>query len=826
MKLFALLFLLSLVPGLVTIAASKKLSDAEEHRIEGLIKSLTLDEKIEMLGGTGFATKPIDRLGIPSIKMTDGPVGVRWDHSTAYPVSAAMAATWDTAMVRRIGIAIAIDTKAHGRDMILGPCVNINREPQGGRNFESFSEDPYLASRMAVAYVNGAQSRNVITSTKHFACNNQEIERESIDVRVGERALHEIYLPAFKAAVEEADTWTIMASYNKINGWWATENQYLENDVLKGLWDFTGFIVSDWGATHSTVNAANHGLDLEMPKGKFFNEKLTAAVKGDSVKLGVIDDKVRRLLRVMMKAGLFEKNAPRVKADEKSQRLTALEAARAAMVLLKNDGNLLPLDAKKIRTLAVIGPNAAIARTGGGGSSQVSPSVTVSPLEALTHVLGESKIRFATGCLMAGDVTVMESAALIPATGKAGEHGLTGEYFNNMNFEGTPAFTRTDAQLNFTWNESPGAGLGAENYSIRWTGKLKPPVSGKYSLQTQSDDGVRLYINGAEVINNWTDHAMTTNTYAVELDSSKLYDIKIEFYQHAGGAGLKLGWSKPGTDLLAQAVDAAAHADVAVVFAGTSPTIESEGSDRASLGLPEGQEELIAAVVKANKNTIVVLQNGAAVLMSDWNETVPAILEAWFGGQECGTAIADILFGSVNPSGKLPATFPRTWNDCAAFDNYPGSNGTVNYAEGVYVGYRFFDTKNIAPLYPFGYGLSYTTFAYGTASVTPVKAAATSSFTVSVEITNNGKRDGSEVVQLYIRPLHPSIDRPMQELKRFEKIPLNVGQKKMVTMTLDPSAFAFYDESSHGWKTEPGTYEILIGSSSRDIRSVQSVTLE
>jgi beta-glucosidase len=825
MKRLLLLLLLCIVPFFLSYAASKKLPATGEARIEALIRALTLDEKIDMLGGTGFATKPIERLGIPSIRMTDGPVGVRWDKSTAYPVSAAMAATWDTAMVHRIGEAIAIDTKAHGRDMILGPCVNINREPQGGRNFESFSEDPYLAARMAVAYVTGVQGRHVITSTKHYACNNQEYERESVNVLVDERTLHEIYLPAFKAAVEEADTWTVMASYNKVNGWWATENQYLQNDVLKGMFGFQGFIVSDWGATHSTVNAANHGLDLEMPKGEFFNKKLTAAVKADSVKVSVIDDKIRRLLRVMMKAGLFDTKAAAVTADEKAQRATALAAAQASIVLLKNDGHILPLDPAKLKTLAVIGPNADVARTGGGGSSQVNPAVAVSPLEALKTKLGSAKIAYAKGVLMAGDVTMIESSALFPAAGSPGEHGLTGEYFNNMKFEGTPAFTRTDAQINFNWDGAPGAGLGKDNFSVRWTGKLKPPMSGKFVLQTQSDDGVRLYLNGALVIGNWTDHGAITDTYAVELDSAKTYDVKLEFYQHAGSVVVQFGWSKPGANILEKAVETARLADAAIVFVGTSPSIESEGSDRKSLELPEGQAELITAVAKANKNTIVVLQNGAAILMSGWNGAVPAILEAWFGGQECGTAIADVLFGDVNPSGKLPASFPKAWSDCPAYGNYPGSNGTVNYAEGLYVGYRYFDSKNVEPLYPFGFGLSYTTFTYGKATVAPLKASTSSSFTVKTAVTNSGTAAGSEVMQLYIRPLHASVDRPMKELKRFHKVALKAGETKTVTMTLDPSAFAFYDVATHAWKTEPGTYEILIGSSSRDIRSTQEVTL-
>ncbi|HLP18382.1 MAG TPA: glycoside hydrolase family 3 C-terminal domain-containing protein [Bacteroidota bacterium] len=826
MKTPILFLMLMLLVGNASFGQSKKVSARDEQQIDLLVKSLTLEEKVDLLGGTGFATKPIKRLGIPSIKMTDGPVGVRWDKSTAYPVSAAMAATWDTAMVRRIGIAIANDTKAHGRDMILGPCVNINRVPQGGRNFESFSEDPWLASRMAVAYVTGVQSRHVITSTKHYACNNQEYERDFIDTRVDERTLHEIYLPAFKAAVEEADTWTIMAAYNKINGWHATENQYLQNDVLKGLWNFQGFIVSDWGATHSTVNAANHGLDLEMPNGKFFDAKLIAAVKEDSVKESVIDDKVRRLLRVMMKAGLFAKQTSAVAVNEKEQRATALAAAQAAMVLLKNDGETLPLNAKKIRTLAVIGPNADIARPGGGGSSQVNPSITVSPRAALEKRLGASRIRFAKGMRMEGDISVIESSALIPADGKPGEHGLKGEYFNNMKLEGAPALTRTDAKLDFIWNESPAPGINADQFSVRWTGKLKPAASGRYTLQTASDDGVRLFVDGKKMIDDWTNHAMLTNTCSIDLDSTKEYDIRIEFYEDGGGAGMQFGWTKPGANLIDEAVAAARNADAAVVVVGTSPAIETEGADRKSIELPDGQAELIAAIANVNKNTIVVMQNGAPIVMTGWNNTVPAILEAWFGGQECGTAIADILFGDVNPSGKLPATFPKSWQDCPAFGNYPGPGGSVNYAEGIYVGYRHFDTKKIDPLYPFGHGLSYTTFAYGPCAIAPVKARTNAVVTVSTDISNTGARAGSEVVQLYIRPVHPSVDRPMKELKRFVKVALRPGEKKRVTMTLDPSAFAYYDSGTHAWKTEPGNYELLIGSSSRDIRSTGTVTLE
>ncbi|HEX3074171.1 MAG TPA: glycoside hydrolase family 3 protein, partial [Ignavibacteriales bacterium] len=397
-----------------------------EKKIDALLTQLTLEEKLELIGGTGFASKPIERLGIPAINMTDGPVGVRWNDNTAFPVSAAMAATWNTELVNKIGIALGEETKAQGRNMLLGPCVNIVRVPMAGRNFETFGEDPYLTSRLAVAYINGLQSENVMASVKHFAVNNQEDGRMFINTKVDERTLNEIYFPAFKAAVQEAGVWTVMSAYNKINGPYCSESDYLLNKTLKQDWGFEGFVVSDWGAVHSVEGTANYGADIEMPTGEFMNPKnLTELVKSGKVKESTIDDKVRRLLRTMFLSGMMDGKVDKGATDTKEHRALALEAARESIVLLKNESGILPLDENKINSIAVIGPNAAVARTGGGGSSMVSPVYSVSPLEGLKNLLGNKiKLNYAQGASVKGDIKSIDPSNLKTEFSGKTESGL------------------------------------------------------------------------------------------------------------------------------------------------------------------------------------------------------------------------------------------------------------------------------------------------------------------------------------------------------------------------------------------------------------------
>jgi beta-glucosidase len=784
-------------------------SCAVNERVEDLLNKLTLEEKVDLLGGTGFASKEIKRLGIPELRMTDGPQGARWELSNSYPNGISMAATWNPALIQDIGKAIGQDVKAKGRNVILGPCVNILRLPQGGRNFESFGEDSYLTSRITVDYIKGVQQENVAACVKHFAVNNQEHQRTFVDVKVDERALHEIYFPAFKAAVQEADVLTLMCSYNKVNGPYAAENDYLLKDVLKEQWKFDGLVMSDWGAVHSSLPVARGGLDLEMPTGYYLNDStLMDAIKSGEIAESVINDKVRRLLTVIFKLGLFDKqiepDSSKIKSEFKSR--TAYQAALESIVLLKNDNNTLPLKADKIKSIAVIGPNAAIARTGGGGSGYVDPIYAISPLEGLKKKLGNNvKINFAKGVIIHGDTNPIEPQ-YIPG-------GLKAEFYNNMKLEGEPVLTRTDEQVNFNWFQKAAPEVNEDLFSVRWTGKVKAPETGKYFFDITSDDGVRFYFNDKLIINDWTDHSALTNSASVEMAAGQTYHIKLEFYDNGGEAICLMGWRLPGEDLTAEAVEAAKNSDVALVFAGTNKQIESEGFDRPDLELPNGQSDLVAAVAKANKNTIVVLNNGGPVIVNQWLKDVSAVLETWFYGQEGGNAIADVLFGDYNPSGKSPMTWPEKWEDCSAYGTYKSEDSVTYYKDGIYVGYRHFEKNNIKPVFPFGFGLSYTTFDYNNLIIDN-----SGNIKVKFDVKNTGKVKGEEVVQLYVRDIESSVDRPVKELKRFSKVLLNPGESKTVEFELTKDDLSFYDVKTKSWIAEPGDFEILAGSSSADIK--------
>jgi beta-glucosidase len=788
-----------------------------EKKIASLIKQLTLDEKISLIAGTGFDTVPIPRLGIPALKMTDGPVGVRQAPATSFPSSIALAASFDPELIRQVAQAIAQETKAKGKNVLLGPCVNIQRTPLAGRNFESFGEDPFLAAAMSVAYIDGIQSENVIPSVKHFAANNQEIDRMTIDVRVDERALHEIYFPAFKASVKDGGVWTVMAAYNRLNGAYASESDYLLNDVLKKRWNFQGLVMSDWGAVHSTLPTLKNGLDLEMPTGSFLNpEAVKKTLAAGEFSETQLDEMVRRLLRVMFFAGLMDAKAPdQGSIDTPEHRRIALEAARGGIVLLQNQKNLLPLDLGKTRSIAVIGPNADAARIGGGGSAQVVPFYQVSPLDGLKKAVGErAQINFAPGIVALEDTQPIPTANLTTPDGKS--NGLFGEYFANMTFEGTPAFTRIDPLLDFHWGtNSPAADYPSDLFSNRWTGNLTASVSGRYAISLSSNDGGRLYLDDKLLVDVWGDHATLRDATAVELKAGEPHRIRVEHYENRGNADLVLGWRLLENDILKKASETAARSDVAIIFAGLSDKTEVEARDRAELNLPKEQEELIRSVVQANPNTVVVMTSGAPVLMDKWLGQVPAVVQAFYYGQEGGNAIADVLFGRISPSGKLPATFLKRWEDSNAFGRYPGDGRSVDYSEGILVGYRWFDTKNIEPLFPFGHGLSYTNFKYSGLKLT---GGAEAGLTVRFELENTGKFDAAEAAQVYVQDVEASLPRPVKELKGFQKIFLKAGEKKTVSIALAQNSFAFYDPARQSWIAEKGDFKILVGSSSRDIR--------
>jgi beta-glucosidase len=815
-----------------------------EDRVSDLLSRLTLDEKLELLGGTGFATKAIPRLGIPPMGMCDGPIGVRGGEAgtqgpaTAFPCGIAMAATWDPDIVQRIGAAIGreLQNKGTGAYVILGPCVNIHRTPLGGRNGESYSEDPYLASRMAAAYVKGVQSTGAAACVKHYACNNQETERGSISVQVDERALREIYLPAFRAAVQEGGAWCVMNAYNKVNGTYCSANSYLLNDVLKGDFGFDGCVMTDWGAAHSSLGVANGGTDLEMPTGAHMNPaRLKPLVESGKVSREVIDDKVRRILRTILRVGLLDgpKKPDNSIVNCQAHRELVREAGARAIVLLKNEGHILPLDAKALKSIAVIGPNAANNPLGMGGSGYVSSRSNIHALDAIRARVGEGVIvNYARGASLGNErLPAIPSALLAPAGGKPGEQGLKAEYFANQNLQGQPALVRTDPTVDFFWADSgPGAPIPNDHFSARWTGTFTPAVSGEYLLGVTSDDGARLFLDGRKIIDSWKDHAMESATAKVRLEAGRAYNIRAEMYENTGEAGMILGMQAPGAAPAAdpqmeEAVDAARRSDVAIIFAGLSSRYEGEGHDRDSLALPGTQTALIQAVAAANPRTVVVLSNGTPLLMGDWIGQVPAVLEAWYLGEGGGAAVTDVLFGDVNPSGKLPDTFALRREDYPDFGNYPGGGGVVNYAEGIFVGYRGFDKKGIEPLYPFGYGLSYTTFEYSDLVIEPATMNPGQTVTVRLTVRNTGQRAGEEVVQLYIHDPAPKVEKAVRELKGFTRVALQPGEAKTVTMTLDPSALAYCDVAGKQWRSDAGTYEVQIGASSRDIRLRGTLTL-
>jgi beta-glucosidase len=661
-----------------------------EKRVEELLSKMTPEEKIDYIGGiNGFYIRAIDRLGIPAIKMSDGPMGSRNDGpTTCYPAGIGLAATWDRDMARKIGVGLGRDCRARGVHILLAPAVNIYRSPFCGRNFEYMGEDPYLAGQMVAPVIQGIQSQEVLATVKHFACNNQEWDRHRISSEVDERTLHEIYLPAFKAAVQDGQVGCVMTSYNLLNGVHCSQDGLLINQILKNDWGFKGFVMSDWTSTYDGVACANGGLDLEMPSAKLMNAtNLLPAVQDGRVKQEVIDDKVRRILRTIISAGFFDRPQQRkdIALDDPENDRVALAGAREAIVLLKNEKAILPLNCKKLKSVAVLGPNADPAVYCGGGSAFTRTFHNVSILQGVTQLAGDS-------------VKVLHSA-------------------------------------------------GTQDEAV--------------ALAKQADVAV----------------------------------VCVGFNQRPRGMER----------------DRNAHLG------------EGEGHDR-TFDLPTGQVDLIRAVAAANKHTVVVINSGGGVAWAGWLDQVPGVLQAWYSGQEGGRAVAEILFGEVNPSGKLPATFEKRAEDnpTAPYYHLKEDNKTP-YTEGIFVGYRGYDQKNIEPQFCFGHGLSYTTFHYGKVSVEPKAIPVKGQTLVSVEVKNTGKVAGDEVVQLYIHPVKSSVPWPPKELRGFARVSLKPGEKTVVSLPLTGSQLAFYDTKTHSFVTEAGTHELSVGSSSRDIRGTARV---
>jgi len=690
-----------------------------EDKINNLLPQLTLEEKISMIHATEhFSNGGIPRLGIPGLRMSDGPCGVReemkahgwgeanWnnDDGIYLPANTALASTWNVDLAKACGEALGQEAKIRGKHVHLAPGINIQRSPLNGRNWEYMSEDPYLIAQLVVPLIHGIQSNGVAACVKHYALNNQETDRFTINVEVEERALREIYLPGFEAAIKEGEVLSVMGAYDKVRGQHATYNKYLIMDILKGEWGFKGPVISDWGATHNTVEAGSYGLDIEMGgvsrsfDTMFMAKPMFEAIKKGWVNEKDIDDKVRRILFLICKInGLneapFDTTGMKVKLAIRERCLVAKRIAEEAIVLLKNDHHILPLDIAKIKSLAVIGDNAIRKHSLGGGSTAIKARYEVTPLEGLERKLyGSVKINFVPG-------------------------------YHSM----VPGLNKIDSPLD-------------------------------------------------------------------------TIDMK----------------------MIRDAVEIARSSDYVIIFGGLNHNnnVECEGSDRKNMKLPYGQDLLISEVVKANPKTIVVLLSGSPVELGDWFSKVPGLLQNSYLGMEAGNTLAEVLFGEVNPSGKLPYTFLRKLSDSPAHNwgEFPGKNGTVHYKEGIYVGYRYFDSRKVEPMFPFGYGLSYTKFEYSNL-VTPHELKNnTEEFSVTFNLKNVGSYEGKEISQVYIREKESIVERPYKELKGFSKVLLKAGETKKVTIHLNKRAIQYYDPAKKQWVANPGKFEILVGGSSKDIQ--------
>ncbi len=802
-----------------------------EQRVDDLFGRLTEDEKLSLLGGTGFTTQPIPRLGVPAMAMADAGQGVRGGQdstlgpATAFPAGVLMASSWDTNLLWRIGQAIGDEgrNKGSGVQVMLGPAVNIQRSPLGGRNAEYFSEDPCLAAQMAVHFIQGLQSTGISACVKHFVCNNEEVDRSYVNVIVGERALREIYLPAFEAAVKEGKVGCVMDAYNQVNGAHCSANPFLLTEILKHEWGFDGLVMSDWGAVHETA-AVQAGNDLEMPTGENMNvPALKAALAGGTVTQAAVDDSVHRILRTIIRVGLLDgpmhPDASQVNSPAHQQ--LALEAAEKGIVLLKNQRNVLPLDRNRIHSIAVIGEPARHLQVGALGSPGVQPFQTVELLDGIRQSAGDAiTVRYAAAGidgvpLPVSDVTVPDDPAV---------HGFHAEYYRNPDLAGSPSLVRVDPEIDIENQSSIAPGFPTTYFSVRWTARLVVPVSGDYHLTFTGDDGYRLFLDGKTLIDNWVKEPATAMDTKISLEAGKPYDLRIEYFQAGGDYVARLGWRLPEAVPYGDAIAAAKNSDVAVVCVSTDGT-DGEGNDRPSMDLPHDQAALIRAIAAVNKKTIVVMNNGTPVIMTNWLKQVPGVIEGWYPGEEGGAAIAAILFGDVDPSGRLPTTLGASRDDYPDAGNFPGQHGQVHYAEGIYVGYRHFDKAGIQPLFPFGYGLSYTTFKFRDLKLSNASMAPGGSVEATAEITNTGRRAGEEVVQLYIHDLHPKIDKPVRELKGFSKVALLPGETKTVHFTIQPRDLAYFDVPSHQWKADAGVYEIEVAASSRDIRQISKVRL-
>ncbi|MBT8055067.1 MAG: glycoside hydrolase [Xanthomonadales bacterium] len=803
----------------------------DNARVESILGQMTVEEKIDLLGGVDFFyLRGVPRLGVPRLRMADGPMGVRNDGpATAFGGGIALAASWNPELLERVGVEFGRETRAKGAHFLLAPGVNIYRSPLCARNFEYFGEDPLLASSMAVAYIKGVQSQGVSATVKHFVGNNSEFDRNNTDSIIDERTLREIYLPAFEAAVKQGQVGAIMTGYNLTNGSWMSENDYLNNTVAKGEWGFQGVMMSDWISTYHAVEAANGGLDFEMPSGAHLNrENLLPAIEAGQVSMATIDDKVRRILRTAARFGWLDGEALDLSVPRYNRkgRDAALEAARQGMVLLKNDGALLPLNLDQVGSILVVGPNAHPAVTGGGGSSRVEPFSKVSLLEGLAGLAAdEAQVFYAPGV---STLEEMSEATRFTTDETGNTPGMHAQYFASSDLSGAPVIDRVEPRPAIGSPGQPDYPEGT--LSERWTGYFTADEAGTYDffVLAAGDLGglYRLNLDGQPILDRWNTNGAAADYSTLDLTAG-VHKVVLE---HRGrpkwpGSRLRLGISRHGARVQAEALTMARAADVVLVAAGFNADSESEGLDR-TFRLPPAQTELINELAAVNENTVVVMTAGGAVDANEWLDQVPSLLHVWFPGQEGGKAAAEILLGHVNPSGRLPATFERRLEDNPAHAHYYPEPGTqrIVYSEGVFVGYRGYEKNAVAPLFPFGHGLSYTTFEYANLGITP---ASTSDGAVEVtfDVTNTGSRPGADVAQVYVADPESSVPRPPKELRGFARVDLMPGETRRVSVSLDRRALSFYDVKAGDWRAEPGEFNILVGRSSANITLRGSLVL-
>jgi len=821
-----------------------------QDRARMLVDQMTLDEKITMVHGVGYVPNigyagvvPANvRLGIPALYLADSPVGVGNGSTgvTQFADTSALAATWDTSLASRFGDALGAEQAGKGHNVALAPTINILRLPFWGRAPETFSEDPYLTGAQATAEIRAIQKRHVIATPKHFVANNQEIQRSSVNAVVSRRALAEIYQPAFRMAVRQGGAGAVMCSYNRVNGTYACENAEELTGTLRDAWHFTGLVMSDWGGQHSTVKSARAGLDLEMPGvtsetdptvfdriwPSYYASKLRAAVLDGSVPMATLDGMVTHILTSMIRIGLFDHRLPdpatvrnTVVSTPAHQALTTTIAADGT-VLLKNARSLLPLTARTVRSIAVIGDAASEhPQTAAGGSATVLPSQpVVTPLAGITTRAGAGvTVTHARGTLgVSGPLPVVPASAF--------GAGLAVTYYATDNLSGSPIATGTVPNLDITGNPPPVATRPV--WSARYTGTVTAPATGDYRFSLSAGTFAHVWIDDRPVVSFAPMREpvrnglirLTAGQHSIRVEVTPFQIPLVTVDQFAVTPGLHLGWQPQENVMIEQAAAAARAATVAVVVVSVPA---AEGMDRSTLALPADQDKLITAVAAANPRTVVVLNSSSAVTMP-WLNKVGAVVEAWYPGQTAGTALARVLFGDVNPSGKLPVTFPASDAQRPARNTveYPGDGSDVYYSEGLLVGYRWYDAKRQTPLFPFGYGLSYTSFRINDLSVHRSRGQIAATVTVS----NTGTRTGAEVVQMYVAS-PASAHEPPHQLKAYRKVALARGQNRRVTLTVDLASLASWDNSSTGWTLHKGTYQIYVGDSSRHLSTHASVTV-